>query len=141
MKVRNAAKASPWLAVILTLCLTGALAASASAAVSELTIDPVAKLSPGQLHVTMTGTVTCDSGSTAFLNGQIVQPRNASAFGSTSVTCDGTAQPYSIEVSSGGFFGSASVFKPGKASAQVSTIQCDPTCTSKHTDATIRLAN
>jgi 2-methylaconitate cis-trans-isomerase PrpF len=134
---------TPWRAVILALVTTGALVASASAAVSELTIDPVAQLSPGQLHATLTGTVTCDTGTTAFLTGQIVQSKNASGLGSTSVACDGTQQAYSIDVSSGGIFGPAAAFKPGKAKAQVSTSQCDPVtwmCTSKYTDATIRLA-
>ncbi|MGH2840869.1 MAG: hypothetical protein ACRDKY_08610 [Solirubrobacteraceae bacterium] len=144
MKVLNAFKPSPWRVAMLALGLTAALAASASAAVSDLTIDPTAKLSPGQLHATLVGTVTCDPGSTALLSGQIVQPKNASGFGSTTVTCDGTPQPYTIDVSTGGIFGQAAVFKPGKARAQVSTSECDPvtwTCTTQYTDATIRLTN
>jgi hypothetical protein len=47
-------------------------------------------------------------------------------------------------VSTGGLFGQAAVFKPGKAHAQVSTSECDPvtwTCTTQCTDATIRLTN
>ena len=134
--------ASPWRAAVLALVLTGALAASAAAAVSELTLDPTAQLSPGRLQATLTGTVTCDPGTTAFLNGQIVQPKNTSGFGFTQVTCDGTAQAYAIDVRAGGFFGSGGVFKAGKASAQVSTFQCDPVtfmCTLKSTDAIIRL--
>jgi hypothetical protein len=144
MRVLNAVTARPWRAGILVLGLTAALAGSASAAVSELTIDSTAKLSPGQLHATLTGTVTCDPGSTALLSGQIVQPKNASGFGSTTVACEGTSQPYAIDVSTGGFFGPAAVFKPGKARAQVSTSECDPvtwTCTTQYTDATIRLTN
>lgn len=142
MKFLNSV-ASPWRAAVLALVLTGALAASAAAAVSELTIDPTAQLSPGRLQATLTGTVTCDPGTTAFLDGQIVQPKDASGFGFTQVTCDGTAQAYAIDVRAGGFFGgSPGVFKAGKASAQVSTFQCDPVtwmCKSQSTDAIIRL--
>jgi len=140
MKFLNSV-ASPWRAAVLALVLTGALAASAAAAVSELTIDPTAQLSPGRLQATLTGTVTCDPGTTAFLDGQIVQPKDASGFGFTQVTCDGTAQAFAIDVRAGGFFGGG-VFKAGKASAQVSTFQCDPVtwmCTSQSTDAIIRL--
>ncbi len=142
MKFLNSV-ASPWRAAVLALVLTGALAASAAAAVSELTIDPTAQLSPGRLQATLTGTVTCDPGTTAFLDGQIVQPKDASGFGFTQVTCDGTAQAFAIDVRAGGFFGgSPGVFKAGKASAQVSTFQCDPVtwmCTSQSIDAIIRL--
>lgn len=89
----------------------------------------------------MTGTVTCDPGTAGWLDGQIVQPNNASGYGSIQITCDGTPQPYAIDVSSG-FFGSSGVFKPGKASAQVSTYVCDGfTCTPMSTDAIIRLTN
>ena len=141
MKFLNSV-ASPWRAAVLALVLTGALAASAAAAVSELTIDPTAQLSPGRLQATLTGTVTCDPGTTAFLDGQIVQPKDASGFGFTQVTCDGTAQAFAIDVRAGFFGGSPGVFKAGKASAQVSTFQCDPVtwmCTSQSTDAIIRL--
>jgi hypothetical protein len=141
MKFLNSV-ASPWRAAVLALVLTGALAASAAAAVSELTIDPTAQLSPGRLQATLTGTVTCDPGTTAFLDGQIVQPKGASGFGFTQVTCDGTAQAFAIDVRRGFFGGSPGVFKAGKASAQVSTFQCDPVtwmCTSQSTDAIIRL--
>ena len=133
--------ASPWRAAVLAVVLTGALAASASAAVSELTIDPTAQLSPGRLQATLTGTVTCDPGTTAFLDGQIVQAKNASGYGYTQVTCDGTAQAYAIDVRAGGFF-SPGVFKAGKASARVSTFHCDPLtwrCSTLSTDAIIRL--
>jgi hypothetical protein len=139
MKVLDAVKDARWRAAILAMVLTGALAANASAAISALTMDRTAQLSPGRLHATLTGTVTCDAGSTVSLNGQIVQPKIASGFGGTSVACDGTSQTYAIDVGPG-IFGPAAVFKPGKASAQVSTFTCDQfTCTTKFTDAIIRL--
>ncbi len=132
------------IASALALCLAGPLASSAFAAVSEITISPTAQLSPGRLHVTLTGTVTCDAGTTSYLNAQIVQARTGSGYGSTAVACDGTQQSYAIVVSSSGFT-SPTVFKHGKAAAQVSNVTCEPfpsmTCTTKYADATIRLAS
>jgi hypothetical protein len=138
MNVLNGVKVSRWRAGLLGIVLTGALAGSAFAAVSEITLDPTANLSPGRLHATLTGTVTCDAGTTAFLNGRIVQPRNASGGGGTSVQCAGTPQKYAIDVST--FDG---VFKPGKANAEVSSFQCEQeppfNCTQTFTDAQITL--
>jgi hypothetical protein len=125
-------------AAILALVLTGAVAGSAAAAISELTLDPTAQLSPGRLHATLTGTVKCDAGTNTFLNGRIVQPRNTSGFGSVSIVCDGTTQKYAIDVSTSG----PGVFKPGKANADVSSFQCDPpdfVCKTIFTDARITL--
>lgn len=136
MKVLNAAKSSPRRAAILALILTGSLAGGAYAAVSDLTMDRTAALSPGRLHATLTGSITCSDKSTVGLNGQIVQSRNRSGYGYTTVTCNGKSQEYTIDVSGGG------VFKPGDASAQVSTYECDPVtwnCTTKYIDAMIRL--
>lgn len=133
----------PWRAAILGIVLTGTLACSAYAAVSDLTIDPTAELSPGHLHATLTGTITCDPGDVLSITGQIVQPKGASGFGSTNAVCDGTPQAFAIDVSGGPFpFPIGGAFKKGKASAQVSTVSCDPvtwTCTTRYTDAMIRL--
>ncbi|MDX6718840.1 MAG: hypothetical protein QOJ63_1094 [Solirubrobacteraceae bacterium] len=144
MNVLNAFKKPRRRAAILALVLTGALGATALAAVSNLTLDPTAALSPGRLHATLTGKVTCDPGDNVFMNGQIVQPKNTSGFGSTQAVCDGTSHPYAIDVAIGGFFpgSSSGVFKAGKANAQVSMFTCDPfapICTPKYTDAVIRL--
>ena len=144
MKMLNAVKGSFWRPAILAVVLTGALGSTAFAAVSDLTLDSTAALSPGHMHATLTGTVTCDPGDNALISGQIVHSRNASGFGSTTAVCDGTPQPYAIDVSTSGFFTPAGVFKPGKASAQVSTSICDPStwvCTTEYTDASIRLTN
>lgn len=143
MKVLRGRGRPRW-AALLALALTALLAATAYAAVSEITIDRTAELSPGHLHATLTGTVTCDAGETVFLSGQIIQPKGASGAGFTQVVCEGTPQPYSIDVSTGGSFPfpPSGVFKNGKASAQVSSTRCDPltfTCTTRYTDAIIRL--
>jgi hypothetical protein len=139
MKVLNTVKATRWRGMLLGLVLTGALAGSASAAVSELTVDRTAQLSPGRLHAALTGTIRCDPGTTSYLSGQIVQINNTTGYGSSTVVCDGSLQPYRIDVSAGS--GTPRVFKAGKASANVSTFNCDPefSCTSKFIDAVIRL--
>jgi hypothetical protein len=129
---------SAWRAALLATVMTAAVAGTASAAVSELTLDRTAQLSPGRLHATLTGTVTCDAGTTSFLNGQIVQPGNTSGFGSVAVACVGTPQKYAIDVSTSG----PGVFKPGKASADVSSFDCVPPdfeCTRTFIDAKITL--
>jgi hypothetical protein len=139
MKVLTAVIRARWCAAPLALVLTGALAGSASAAV-RITIDPTAKLSPGRLHATLTGSVACDyyPGGAA-LSGQIVQPGAASGYGSISAPCDGTPHLYTIDVSTG--MGMASgVFVPGPASAQVSQANCGPMgCDTTYTDAIINL--
>jgi len=132
-----------WRPALLALVLTVALTGTASAAVTQLTMHPTAKLSPGHLHAILTGTVTCDPGDNLLINGQIVQPQTASGFGfANASSCDGTPQAFAVDVSTGGIFGAPGVFKPGKASAQVSTSICDPgtmLCSSKYTDGMIRL--
>jgi hypothetical protein len=127
-----------WRAAFLATVMTAAVAGSASAAVSELTLDRTAQLSPGRLHATLTGTVTCDEGTTSFLNGQIVQPGNTTGFGSVLIACVGTPQKYVIDVATSG----PGIFKPGTASADVSSFNCVPPdfeCTRTFIDAKITL--
>jgi hypothetical protein len=157
MKVFNTARFSGC-AALLTVVTAGAFAGAASAAVSRLTIDPSAKLSPGRLHAYLTGTIACNLGDNVSLSGQVVQANGANGFGSATPVCGGMEQAFTIDVSaSGGFPGiSGGVFKPGKASAQVTTSVCDPfpfpdplppfppfppfpTCSAMYTDAIIRL--
>jgi hypothetical protein len=136
-------------ATLLTILATAAFAGSASAAVSELTLDRTAALSPGHLHAYLTGTITCDMGDMVSLSGQVVQPKGASGYGYTTTppVCDGTPQPYTVDVGGGAFPfpGSTSgAFKPGKASAQVTASVCEPFpfpggCSAMSTDAMIRL--
>jgi hypothetical protein len=148
MKVFNAAGFAGR-AAILAVVMTAALSGAASAAVTELTIDPTAQLSPGRLHAFVTGTLACDPGDTPSLSGQVIQSSGASGFGfATLPTCDGTAKPYMIDVGTGGGFpgGQSGIYKPGKASAQVTTTVCEPAdpplpfnCITTYTDAIIRL--
>jgi hypothetical protein len=132
---------------VLAIC---AFAGPASAAVTQLTLDPSAALSPGHLHAYLTGTITCDVGDSVSLSGQVAQPKGASGWGYMTAppVCQGTPQPYTVDVGGGAFPfpGSTSgVFKAGKASAQVTASVCDPFpfpgggCSSTSTDAMIRL--
>lgn len=148
MKVFDTARLSAC-AALLAVFMTGAFAGTASAAVSRLTLDPSAKLSPGLLHAYLTGTITCDPGDNVSLSGQVVQANSASGYGFTTSVCDGIEQAYKIDVSTGGGFPgiSTGVFKPGKASAQATASVCDPFpipepfpgCSTMYTDAIIRL--
>ena len=134
MKAFKRFKCSPLRIGVLAMVLAGILAASATAAVT-LTIDRNAQLSPGRLHATLRGTVTCDAGSTAELNAQIVQSSDATGFGRTVFPCDGTSQPYTIDVGA-----VSGPYKSGQASAQVSMFACSEiTCTPATTDAIIHL--
>ena len=71
-----------------------------------------------------------------------------SGFAATPPVCDGTPQPYTIDVGGGSYpfpGGASGVFKPGKASAQVTASVCtwdqfpNP-CSTMSTDAIIRLS-
>ncbi|MEY2442146.1 MAG: hypothetical protein QOJ46_1572 [bacterium] len=129
---------------LLALVLTGVFAGTAAAA-AGLTIDSTAPLSPGRLHATLSGSVTCNPGDSTYLSGQISQTKGASGFGSTQITCTGAPQHYTIDVGANGFpfGGGGGPFKAGKASAQVSYSTCTdpffPICTTQYTDAIIRL--
>lgn len=145
MHLFNAPGGARCFAAAIAVFLIGMFSATASATVSSLTLNDTAQLSPGMLHATLTGTIACDPGDIypySSLNGQIAQPKGASGYGSASPVCDGSSQPFSIDVSSSGLFGASGPFKPGKASAQVSTTICDPftwICSTRYTDAVIRL--
>ena len=134
-----------WRSAILAVALAGALSTTASAAVTDLDRRQ-AQLSPGMLHATLTGSLRCDPGDFSpyftSLSGQISQSKGGGGFGSTVPTCDGTVQPFSMDIASSSPFGGAAPFKAGKASAQVSTSTCDPMtfiCSSNYVDAVIRL--
>jgi hypothetical protein len=138
-------------AAMLAVAMTGTLGGVASAAVSQLRLDPSAQLSPGRLHAYVTGTITCDPADNVSLSGQVVQPDSATGNGYTTHVCNGTPQTYMIDVASGGGFpgSSTGIFEPGKASAQVTSSICNlppfpdpfpfPGCSTTYTDAIIRL--
>jgi hypothetical protein len=145
MKLFKLLSGARWSAAVIAVLLAGVFSATASATVSSLTLNDTARLSPGMLHATLTGTITCDPGDLSpfsALSGQITQSKGTSGNGSGAPVCDGTSQPFSIDVSSSGIFGASGPFKAGKASAQVSTSSCDSftwVCSTRYTDAVIRL--
>lgn len=147
MKLTTTLRAVGARSALLALLLTAAMGATAQAAVTELTLDPTAQLSPGALHAVLTGTMTCAVGDNTSLSGQVIQGKNTSTgYGSAIGTCDGASHPYTIDVSTGGGFPfpfpSNSPFKAGKAIAQVTASICDPwvmACTTKYVDGEIRL--
>jgi hypothetical protein len=140
-------------AAMLAVVMTGALGGVASAAVTQLRLDPTAQLSPGLLHAYVTGTITCDPADNLSLSGQVVQPDGATGGGYTNHVCNGTPQMYMIDVASGGGFPGSSfgIFEPGSASAQVTSSICNPPpspfpdpfpfpgCSTTYTDAIIHL--
>jgi len=132
---------------VLAVVLAGAFCASAQAAVTNLTMDPTAQLSPGGLHALLTGTITCAPGDAPSLSGQVIGGKNeTSGFGSGVATCDGTSQPYTVDVGSSGGFPFPGVtsgpFKAGKATAQVTAQICDFMtfiCSTTYVDGQIKL--
>ncbi|MDX6683844.1 MAG: hypothetical protein QOG94_3883 [Solirubrobacteraceae bacterium] len=148
MNSTTALKAVGARSALLALVLTAALGATAQAAVTGLTLDPTARMSPGALHATLAGTITCAPGDLPSFSGQILQTgkNGASGFGSATPVCDGTSQRYAIDVSTNGGFPfpfptSGGPFKAGKAIGQVTTSICDwmGPCVTKYVDGEIRL--
>ncbi|MEA2220017.1 MAG: hypothetical protein QOJ35_2643 [Solirubrobacteraceae bacterium] len=131
---------------VLAVVLVGALGGTAQAAVTNLTLDPTAQLSPGALHATLTGTITCDAGDSPSFSGQIVGSKSQpGGYGTAIAVCDGTSEPYAIDVSSSAPFPfptASGPFKAGKTSAQVTASICDYwtfVCTTKYVDGQIKL--
>jgi hypothetical protein len=146
MNMSHACKAARWRPAVLAVVLVGALAGTAQAAVTNLTLDPTAQLSPGALHATLTGSIACDPGDNPSFSGQIVGTKTQSGgFGSAIAVCDGTSHRYAIDVSTGTPFPFPSAtgpFKAGKATAQVTASICDIftyNCTTKYVDGQIKL--
>ena len=77
-------------------------AGSASATISNFTVDPKGTLADGGTHVTVSGTVTCLEGDsvTVFVGlSQVVGRLSRGASTSTSIFCTGTTQPWSVTLS------------------------------------------
>jgi hypothetical protein len=64
---------------------------------AEVTIDRFGRFDPQTGVATLTGTFTCPSGTSGFVNGGELSQRATRAFGSTfTVTCNGAAQQWSM---------------------------------------------
>lgn len=147
MNLSHALKAARLSTAVVAVSLAGALGGSAQAAVTNLTMDPTAQLSPGGLHALLTGTITCAPGDAPSLSGQVIGGKNEqTGFGSGAATCDGTSQPYTIDVTPNpGFpFPGTPIgpFKAGKATAQATAQICDWMtfiCSTTYVDGQIKL--
>ncbi len=102
------------------ICSLGALlalagAGSASAAVTSISIDPTAQLSPGRQAVALSGSITCSQAEFVSLQGQLLQgqTRAAGTFGG-SVMCGTSPTSWTTSV-----FSSSRLWHPGRASAGV----------------------
>ena len=147
MNLSHALKAARVSPAVLAVVLAGAFAGSAQAAVTSLTMNPTAQLSPSGLHAVVTGTITCAPGDATNLYGQVIGGKNEpSGYGSGTATCDGTSQPFTIDVSSNGGFpypgATTGPFKAGKAIGQVTAQICDYfvlSCSSTYVDGQVKL--
>jgi hypothetical protein len=89
----------------------------------DVTVDPVGTFDPQTGSATITGTVVCSSDADfAFVEVELRQNVGRfviTGFGGSDVSCDGTSQPWSVEV-----FGSNGVFKGGQAVAVTFAVAC-----------------
>jgi hypothetical protein len=89
----------------------------------DVTVDPVGTFNSQTGSATITGTVTCTGEADfAFIDVELSQSVGRfviSGFGSTGFTCDGTTQPWSVEV-----FGSNGLFKGGRAVSVTFALAC-----------------
>jgi hypothetical protein len=103
----------------------------------SLTVDPTATFDSRTGSATLTGTVTCSEGASAFIDitlSQRVGRFTIRGYGFAEATCDGTAQPWSAEV-----FGDTGLFKGGQAAASVFGQACSFDCGFTYEEVTVRL--
>jgi hypothetical protein len=89
----------------------------------DVTVDRSGTFNRVTGSATITGTVTCDaSAEFAFIDVQLTQTVGrfiVSGFGESEIVCDGTTQPWSVEV-----FGSSGLFKGGRALSVTTAVAC-----------------
>jgi Family of unknown function (DUF6299) len=96
-------------------------AGAAQATVSAFTVDPKGSLSAGGTHVTLTGTITCDSGDLVYIAGGVIETvgrlqRTAIGFNNpTIITCSGASQLWSATFTAN----TNQALLPGPANADV----------------------
>jgi hypothetical protein len=84
-------------------CVFGTVAASAE--VTSFTLGSKGSLAADRQHATVTGTITCTEGDAATVNANIVQVVGrllVNASGSSSLTCSGQPQSWSVTVATFG---------------------------------------
>lgn len=92
----------------------------------DITIDPRGSFDSKTGVATVTGTITCDEGAFAFIDlglRQRVGRFFLSGFGGTAMECDGTSQPWSVEVQP-----ETGLFKGGKAHVDAFAEACTFNC-------------
>jgi hypothetical protein len=105
----------------------------------DVTVDPVGTFDPQTGSATITGTVVC-SGDVEFAFVDVELRQNVgrfviTGFGSADVICDGTSQPWNVEV-----FGSNGLFKGGRAVAVTFALACGVfDCGTDFEEQTVRL--
>jgi hypothetical protein len=103
----------------------------------DISVDPVGTFDARSGSVTLTGTVTCTEGAFAFIDvslSQRVGRFTVRGFGFAEALCDGTAQPWTIEV-----LGDTGLFKGGQAVAVAFGQACDLDCGFAEQTTTVRL--
>ena len=103
----------------------------------DINVDPVGTFNPQTGSVTLTGTVTCTDGAFAFVEVQLTQQVGrftVRGFSFFEIACDGTAQPWTVEVS-----GETGLFKGGHAVAVTFGQACNFDCGSTFEETTVRL--
>lgn len=105
----------------------------------EVTVNPTGRFDARTGIATISGTLLCseDAGA-AFLEAQLSQRVGRlliRGFGATEVVCDGTAQPWSLDI-----FGDNGLFKGGKAASVTFSIACGIAfCSEYFAEQTIQL--
>ncbi len=103
----------------------------------DITIDPVGTFNAQTGSVTLTGTVTCTEGAFAFIDASLTQRVGrftVRGFGFADALCDGSAQPWTMEV-----IGETGLFKGGQAVAVAFGQACNFDCGFTEETATVRL--
>ncbi len=103
----------------------------------DITVDPVGRFNAQTGSVTLTGTVTCTDGAFAFIDISLTQNVGrfiVRGFGFVEMACDGTAQPWTVEVQ-----GETGRFKGGQAVAVAFGQACDLDCGFTQEETTVRL--
>lgn len=103
----------------------------------DVTVDPVARFDSRTGSATLSGTITCDEGAFAFLEAvmrQGVGRFTISGYGFSEVECDGTAQPWTLEI-----VGDSGLFKGGTAEVSVYASACTFDCGGDVEETTVRL--
>ena len=103
----------------------------------DVTVNPTASFDSRTGSATLTGTITCDEGAIAFVEASMRQSVGRfiiSGFGFAETECDGTAQPWSLEIT-----GETGLFKGGRAEVSVFASACDFDCGVDVEETTVRL--